>query len=543
MSSQARPLAEFGPGIWAEKFTSIPRDFELWKAYSEERDALKNEVGSMLLSDGGKWTEKLILINTVERLGVGYHFSEHIENMLAEMHKAHVKLESYEKYDLFTTAVYFRMLRQHGYKVTSEIFNKYKEIDGKFSEAITRDPEGLLSLYDAAHLRTHGEAVLDEALDFTTYHLKSMVKSLDSDSLAKQVKHALEQPLHRGMSRLEAKHFILYYEGNPSRNDVLLKFAKLDFNLVQMLYKQELSQLFSWWAGRGVESKLPQFRTRIVEAYLWAVASLFEPRYALARIMFTKIILVLTISDDLYDAYGTMDELNAYTKAIERLDVDCTEELPDYSKICYITYQSIFREFEEEIVKHGGYYDASYCKDAFKNTLLAYHQEAKWRDKNYVPPLKEYLVIGSISSASCLLGISAILGMGHADTIAACKWAAKRPKPVLAAEEMSRIINDVVGYEEEHSRQHVATSIDCCMKEYGFSKEEAKVKLYEMIEENWKDINEEFLRPTTVSSHYINIFLGFMRVCDVTYKYIDGYTRPYIMKDETQFLLVDPLPI
>ncbi|KAK1381845.1 Germacradienol synthase [Heracleum sosnowskyi] len=276
MGSASRPIAAgYGPDIWGDKFTSIPRHFELWEAYSKERDTLKNEVRRILVSAEGEWTEKLILINTIERLGLGYHFSEEIEDMLAEMHNAH------ETPDLFTTTLFFRILRQHGYRVTSEIFNKYKEIDGKFNEAVTRDPEGLLSLYDAAHLRTHGEAVLDEALDFTTYHLKCIMESLDSNSLAKQVKHALEQPLHKGITRMEAKHFILYYEENPLRNDVLLKFAKLDFNLLQMLYKQELSQVQSWWADIDVESKLPQFRSRVVEGYVWAVANIFEPHYAL----------------------------------------------------------------------------------------------------------------------------------------------------------------------------------------------------------------------------------------------------------------------
>ncbi|KAK1352524.1 (-)-germacrene D synthase [Heracleum sosnowskyi] len=104
------------------------------------------------------------------------------------------------------------------------------------------------TLYEA-HLRTHGEDSLDEALAFTTYHLKSIAKSLDSGSLARLVRRALEQPLHEGIQRMEAKHFILYYEESPSRNDALLKFAKLDFNLLQMLYKKELSQVKRWWAA------------------------------------------------------------------------------------------------------------------------------------------------------------------------------------------------------------------------------------------------------------------------------------------------------
>ena len=103
-----------------------------------------------------------------------------------------------------------------------EIFNKCKEVDGKFNESFTKDRVGLLSLYEAAHLRTNGEVVLDKALDITTCHLNSITKSLGSGSLPKWVKHALELPLHKGMLRIEPKHFIYFYEDSLSRNNVLI---------------------------------------------------------------------------------------------------------------------------------------------------------------------------------------------------------------------------------------------------------------------------------------------------------------------------------
>ncbi|KAL8091205.1 hypothetical protein AgCh_040342 [Apium graveolens] len=544
MGSQSRPLADYSPSIWGDKFTSIPRDLELWEAYSKEREGLKSEVKSMLVSSAGG-DKSILIIDTIERLGVGYHFSECIEEMLAEMHSAHAKLESYEKYDLFTTALYFRIFRQHGYSVAAEIFEKYRETDGEFSEAITKDPAGLLSLYEAAHLRTHGEAVLDDALAFTTSELKSMAKSLDSVSLARQVRRALEQPLHKGIPRIEAKHFIYCYEENPSKNDVLLKFAKLDYNLVQMLYKQELSQVKRWWTAIDFDSKFPQFRCRIVEAYFWAVGTSFEPRYGLARIMFTKMLCALSVADDLYDAYGTIDELNAYTKAIERLDFESIDGLADHCKLCYNTLLNVLSEYDEDLVKQGSYYDVYYLKKAFQENMYAYHKEAIWCNDNYVPPLKEYLMNGSTSSGLCMLGVSMILGMGHVDTTQACNWATSKPKAVLATEKMGRVINDIVGYEEEHSRPHVATSIDCYMKEYGVSKEEAVVKLYELIEDTWKDMNEECLEPTAVGRQFINVYLESMRVCHVVYdKDSDGYTHPEEnLKHEINFIILDPLPM
>lgn len=75
---------------------------------------------------------------------------------------------------------------------------------------------------------------------------------------------------------------------------------------------------FRWWADLQFDSKLPEFRSRVVEAYFWAVAISFEPCYSLVRIMYAKMICAITVADDLYDAYGTADELDLYTKAITR---------------------------------------------------------------------------------------------------------------------------------------------------------------------------------------------------------------------------------
>lgn len=97
----------------------------------------------------------------------------------------------------------------------------------------------MLSLYEATHLRKHGEDILDEALTFTTTHLQSM--PYFSSPLAEQVVHALRQPLHKGIQRLEARHHISIYQEDDAHSEALLKLAKLDFNQLQKVHQQELS--------------------------------------------------------------------------------------------------------------------------------------------------------------------------------------------------------------------------------------------------------------------------------------------------------------
>ena len=66
------------------------------------------------------------------------------------------------------------------------------------------DVEGMLSLYEACHVRVHEDYILDEALEFITFFLESIVNTLSSPAKEK-VAFALRQPLHKGMPRLETR--------------------------------------------------------------------------------------------------------------------------------------------------------------------------------------------------------------------------------------------------------------------------------------------------------------------------------------------------
>ena len=113
-------------------------------------------------------------------------------------------------------------------------------------ESLRDDVRGMLSLYEAAHMRVEGEEVLNEALNFTTYHLGNIVENYifnNDTSLEAQIHQALQQPLRKRLPRLEALRYIPIYQHEDSHNEALLMLAKLDFNLLQELHQKELSQI------------------------------------------------------------------------------------------------------------------------------------------------------------------------------------------------------------------------------------------------------------------------------------------------------------
>ena len=120
------------------------------------------------------------------------------------------------------------------------MFLKFKDDRGNFA---SNDVKFLLALYDAANLRTRGEEILNSAVVFTRSRLQSMMKTLDDPELATEVEYTLETPSYRRVERVEARRYISVYEKRFTRNDTILEFAKLDYNILQALYCEDLKAL------------------------------------------------------------------------------------------------------------------------------------------------------------------------------------------------------------------------------------------------------------------------------------------------------------
>lgn len=76
--------------------------------------------------------------------------------------------------------------------------------------------------------------------------------------------------------------------------------------------------IYRWWEETCLAEKLPFVRDRVVENYLLTLGGRFEPQYGISRIMGTKVNLFLTIVDDIFDIYGTWEELMKFNDAIQR---------------------------------------------------------------------------------------------------------------------------------------------------------------------------------------------------------------------------------
>ncbi|KAL1535656.1 (-)-5-epieremophilene synthase STPS3-like [Salvia divinorum] len=509
-----RPESNFPPSLWGDQFINHVSDSKVFEKYSKAVEVLKNDVRSLLTAPEIKMIDTMNLIDTLERLGVSYHFENEIEEKLQQFFHLNTNYHDDEAYDLYTVALHFRLFRQHGHRISTEIFGKWRGVNGEFKESLKSDAKGMLTLYEASYVRTRGETILDDALAFTTAALKFMAPNLGSP-LKKQVERALAQPLHLGIPRIETRCYIAVYEEEEHKNDTLLKFAKLDFNLLQMMHKEELQQVSRWWKELGLISKLPYARDRIVECFFWALAVHHEPQYSRSRIVLAKSIVMSSVIDDTYDAYGTIEELEVFTEAIQRWDDGEISRLPDYMRPLYKAILELYIPIEEELAKEGRSYASHHAIEGLKELARGYFEEAKW------------LLEGSTQKADF-------------------EWLSEKPKIFVATLIKGRLLDDIGSYEFETKRGQLAIGVESYMKENDVTKEEAMAKFMELCTDAWRDSNEEILRPSCYKSRdLLTLILNYDRVTYVTYKdKEDGYTQPEkVLKPHIIALLVDAFEV
>ncbi|XP_048319146.1 (-)-germacrene D synthase-like [Ziziphus jujuba] len=542
-----RRSANFHPSVWGNYFLRYASEpMEVDTKTEEHVEKLKKEVRTKLETANNP-LQKLELIDSIQRLGLSYHFESEIDEILEQLKNPdHLQSSdgSYNNDDLHTVSLWFRLLRQGGYNIPSDIFDKFTDNQGKFNKEVVNDVRGMLSLYEAAHFRVHGEQILDEALAFTTTHLAAHATNSSSPFLAAQIKHALLQPIRTGLPRIEARHYISIYHLDRSHDEALLSFAKLDFNILQKRHQKELSSISRWWKELDFATKLPFARDRVVEGYFWILGVYFEPKYALARRILTEVIAITSVIDDIYDVYGTFEELQVFTDAIERWDRSCMNQLPEYMQYCYETLLDIYQKIEEIVSREGRSYSIYYAKEEMKKLARSYLIEAKWFDEKYTPELDEYMGVYLESCGYSLLTTTSFLGMGEVATKKAFDWVSNGPKIVKSASIICRLMDDVVDHKYVQERGDLASSVECYVKHHGVSEKEACDALLKKVVEAWKDINEECLEPRDAPMPLIMRVVNLARVMDVLYKDGDGYTHAKgSTKKLVSSLLVDPIPM
>nr|AID55337.1 terpene synthase [Actinidia chinensis] len=541
-----RRSAFYQPSIWDYNYVQSLNSEYAGDMYVKWATMLKEDVKRMLDKvvdplDG------LGLIDDLQRLGVFYHFEDEIHRILESTYNHIIEGWNTDE-DLQATSLKFRLLRQHGYTISEDVFKNFMDEIGNFKTCLCEDVKGLLYLYEASYFSLEGERILEEARDFTTKNLNKILKRkdmIDDEDLAILVSHALEVPTHWRMQRLEARWFIDMYERRPNLSPTLIQLAKLDFNMVQATHQEDLKHVSRWWNKTGLGQKLSFARDRLMENFLWTIGMDFKPQMSYFRKNITIFISLIAIIDDVYDVYGTLDELERFTNAVERWDLSEMEHLPAYMKICFLALFNSINEIGYDTLKEQGVHIIPYLQKMWADLCKSYLVEAKWYYSRHTPSFEEYMNNAWIS-------IAAPVALAHAYVLCTnpiakegLKCVEKYPNLIRCSATIFRLADDLGTSTDEMERGDIPKSIQCYMHETGASEKDARKHMKYLIGEAWKKMNEARVEDGSLFSRtIIGVAENLARMSQCMYQYGDGHgAQGPETRDRVKSLLINPIPL
>ncbi|XP_062076058.1 myrcene synthase, chloroplastic-like [Humulus lupulus] len=546
-----RRTANYEPSIWSFDYVESLTSEYKGEPYISRLNELEGDVKRMLVEMENSLPQ-LELIDTLQRLGLSYRFESEINTILKEKYTNINNIINNPTFNLYTTALEFRLLRQHGHAVPQEIFSVFKDETGKFKACLSDDIMGVMALYEASFYEKKDEPILEEARVFSTECLKNYMVMMEQnnllldDNMILLVNHALELPLHWRITRSEARWFIDVYERRQDMNSTLLEFAKLDFNMVQSIYQEDLKDLSRWARHSKLGEKLDFFRDRTMECFLWNVGVTFEPEFSYFRRMTARLYYLIAVVDDTYDVYGTLEELELFTNAVERWDLKAMDDLPEYMRIPFFVLYNTINETAFDVLLEQSFINIEYLKKSWVEFCKCQLQEAKWYYSGYKPTLQEYIENTWITVGGLVLLVHAYFSFNNSITKENVKCLEEcYPNIILSACKVVRLADDLGTSSDEMKRGDVPKSIQCYMHETGASEDEAREHIKFLINEIWKEMNNnEDEDNSSFSKAFVQVCKNLGRTAQFIYQYGDGFaSQNTLSKERITNLIINHIPL
>ncbi|KAI3878849.1 hypothetical protein MKW98_002919 [Papaver atlanticum] len=330
------------------------------------------------------------------------------------------------------------------------------------------------------------------------------------------------------------------------------KLHVIEFFFIRAVnYKKEDTEHFCllsirWWRELALDESLGFARNRLVESFLWIVGFNSEPKFGNVRKQVTKTAYLATVIDDVYDVYGSLDELKLFTEAVQRWDINTVENLPHYMKICFFALYNTVNEMGYEVLRNNNFNIIPYLKKSWVDICNAYLLEATWYYSGYIPTLEEYTNNAWITVGGPLLSIHAYCQLGDHEKITkeALECMTNNQSDIIRWSSMIlRLADDLVTSKDELKRGDVSKSAQCYMHETGVSESVAREHMQHLVRASWEKMNTSLSSTRDVfPSSFINTVQNVARMGQYMYQIGDGHGIPNgETKNRIMSIIVNPI--
>ncbi|XP_057860193.2 longifolene synthase-like, partial [Cryptomeria japonica] len=559
--------------LWDDDFVQSMETPYGGSKYRERLETLVKEVKILLkeMKTGldGDLIEWLEMVDALQCFGIDRYFQAEIKAALDYVYGCWdgsvgigLGFGSVTK-NLNATALGLRLLRLHRYDVSADVLENFKDKSGQFffsegnndnNENIIVEEHGMrsiLNLFRASSVAFPREKVMEEAEIFSTTYLRQILQKLENTykkSFLKDVEYALLYEWTRTFSRWEALNFIeIYEEDNLKLKDSkIIEFAKLDFNILQFVYKMEMKKVSSWWAACGI-MKLISIRQRPMEYYLLGLSATDEEEFYSSRMAFTKSTTLLSLMDDLLDDYLTFEQVELVVKAITQgWDISIVQDIPtDFKRIIEFIFQTV-HELANEATEKQGRDMMPFITKAWADYAEASLQQACWNISKHAPTYNEYLKIAATTAAiGPLLLHPILLAAQHLEDNTIKKIFNNQCRFYELIWLCTHLIDDVHDYQDDKLHGQTSSTISCYMIDHPeCSEEEALNDINYMVDQLLKELTWEFLNQESSFLDWEKISFNLNKGLQCFYVYGDGFSNhDKGNKQRIEKILVDPIKI
>nr|WNI01965.1 terpene synthase [Psidium guajava] len=505
------------------------------------------EVKQLFKQVTGDSLESLVMVDALQRLAIDYHFEDEIEALLqrhflistSRYHSLPINAEN-----LHEAALRFRLLRQGGYPVPSDVFQHFLyKMNGGTEKRNPQDNDilGLTSLFEASHLGTDGEDGLDKLRESIGQRLHASLADLDHLQ-ARIVRNSLGNPFHRSLARFTAGDFLRNLGAHSyGWTNNLGELAHLDMNIARSVHQCEVLQISNWWEELGIVKELKYARDQPMKWYMWPMAILTDTGLSQERVLTTKAISFIYIIDDIFDIYGTIDELASFTDVVIRWECTEKDNIPEYMRMCFHALDDITNEISFVVYKNHGWDPLSSLRKTWATLLNAFLVEARWLARGHYPTTQEYMDNAIVSSGVHVLLVHLFFLLGERIDPQSVHHLENIPEIVSSTASILRLWDDLGSAKDEFQDGRDGSYVECYKQEFqGSSDEVARGRVKEMISEAWKRLNKACLHPHPLAKSFTKAALNTARMVRLMYDYDDNHSLPLLENHMNSLLFRGP---